>query len=278
MGGRSGNLSGSHGIQKAVAAQQSQKQTQQQAQPKPQQKKASTATPNFVGTAREKQLLTQIRNDPGSLMLMKDADAAAAVKAIEKQPIATDGTQQDTFAQRYLNVLGWSDNKPQVLDDAAYESARKAAGEESMYHAVSNNTQSRDQYLYGETEYISGGFFGGGTYWAYDDAGESAGYGQYQIKSFLNSNSRAVDLSTLDQRVKSLKTYNPKLYRAIRNTNSSYCSDESMRTLIAASYGYNTILCGNGKGSGDYIVTLNRSATTVSKKTTSSAGTRMQNW
>ena len=57
---------------------------------------------------------------------MSDQDAADTVDAIAKQSIRTDGTQNNTFIQRYLNAVGFTDDTPQLLSETAYEKAAKS--------------------------------------------------------------------------------------------------------------------------------------------------------
>ena len=71
MGGRGTSMGGSHGMGGGGGA-----------------AKAASAAPQ----TREQQLLARIQGDPTALMQMSDQDAADTVAAIEKLPIATDGT------------------------------------------------------------------------------------------------------------------------------------------------------------------------------------------
>lgn len=120
MGGRGGSMGGSHGMGGGGGAGGA--------------AKAAAPAPAASQT-REQQLLAQIKGNPAALMQMSDQDAADTVRAIDNLPIAKDGTQNDTFVQRYMSLVGWDANKPTVLSEAAYEKARQKAGEESMYHA-----------------------------------------------------------------------------------------------------------------------------------------------
>ena len=85
---------------------------------------AKAAAPAAPQT-REQQLLAQIKGNPAALMQMSDQDAADTVRAIDNLPIAKDGTQNDTFVQRYMSLVGWDANKPTVLSEAAYERPAK---------------------------------------------------------------------------------------------------------------------------------------------------------
>ena len=116
MGGRGGSMGGSHGLSGGGGA-------------------AKAAAPKAPAQTREQKLLAQIKGNPAAILKMSDQDAADTVTAIAKQRIRTDGTQINTFVQRYLNAVGFSDSKPQLLSDSAYERARMKAKEASMYQA-----------------------------------------------------------------------------------------------------------------------------------------------
>lgn len=112
MGGRGGSMGGSHGMGGGGGAGGA--------------AKAAAPAPAASQT-REQQLLAQIKGNPAALMQMSDQDAADTVRAIDNLPIAKDGTQNDTFVQRYMSLVGWDANKPTVLSEAAYEKARQKA-------------------------------------------------------------------------------------------------------------------------------------------------------
>ena len=117
MGGRGGSMGGSHGMGRGGAA-------------------AKAAAPaQAAPQTRQQQLLAQIKGNPAALMQMSDQDALDTVKAIAAQPIATDGTQNDTFCQRWLNATGLANEMPEVLDDVAFGKARRKAGANKLYHS-----------------------------------------------------------------------------------------------------------------------------------------------
>lgn len=268
MGGRGTSMGGSHGMGGGGGA-----------------AKAAPAAPQ----TREQQLLARIQGDPAALLQMSDQDAADTVAAIEKLPIATDGTERDCFIQRYLNAIGWSDNKPVVLDDAAYEKARKQAGEESMYHSVKNfggktGDVFNQQLMTGKTAYASEGYYGAGTYWAHNDAGASGDYGPHQVKAFLNKKAKLVTTYTLNQEWHRIAVKKPRLFAAIKNADGGYGGNaEALYPVIAASMGRNVILNNQYNGrtnrtKSQYVVTLDRSVTTMSSKTISNAWGFTRNW
>ena len=111
MGGRGTSMGGSHGMGGGGGA-----------------GGAAKAAAPAASQTREQQLLAQIKGNPAALMQMSDQDAADTVDAIAKQSIRTDGTQNDTFIQRYLNAVGFTDDTPQLLSETAYEKARKKSG------------------------------------------------------------------------------------------------------------------------------------------------------
>lgn len=268
MGGRGTSMGGSHGMGGGGGA-----------------AKAASAAPQ----TREQQLLARIQGDPTALMQMSDQDAADTVAAIEKLPIATDGTERDCFIQRYMNAIGWSNNKPTVLDDNAYEKARKQAGEESMYHSAKNfggktGDVFNNQLMTGKTAYASEGYYGAGTYWAHNDAGASGSYGPHQVKAFLNKKAKLVTTYTLNQEWHRIAVKKPRLFAAIKNAGGGYGGNaEALYPVIAASMGRNVILNNrfDGRSSrykGQYVVTLDRSATTMSSKKVSNARDDTSNW
>lgn len=252
---------------------------------------AKAAAPAAPQT-REQQLLAQIKGNPAALMQMSDQDAADTVAAIEKLPIATDGTQRDCFVQRYINLIGWDTRKPEVLADAAYERARKQAGEDSMYHAdkatnAKMGKQFNQQLMTGNQMYASEGVHGAGTYWVNNDAGNSGGYGKYQVKAFLNSKAKPITTWELRQDYAQLRRKKPKLFAALRNAKrGDYGGDaETMYPVLAAARGKNVILnvglspTRNTKRSrGQYVVTLDRSTLTMSSKTITNADGYTPNW
>lgn len=120
MGGRGGSMGGSHGMGGGGSAGGAAK---------------AAAPAQAAPQTRQQQLLAQIKGNPAALMQMSDRDALDTVKAIAAQPIATDGTQNDTFCQRWLNATGLANEMPEVLDDIAFGKARRKAGANKLYHS-----------------------------------------------------------------------------------------------------------------------------------------------
>lgn len=273
MGGRGGSMGGSHGMGGGGSAGGA----------------AKAAAPAAPQT-REQQLLAQIKGNPAALMQMSDQDAADTVRAIDNLPIAKDGTQNDTFVQRYMSLVGWDANKPTVLSETAYEKARQKAGEESMYHAdrASNAAAGKkmnQQLLSGKQAYYSLGVHGAGTYWAQSDAGESGLYGQYQVKAFLNGKAKPISGYQLKQDFAQLRRRKPKLYNAlaVAKRGNYGGNPETMYPILAAARGRNVIITNywgtsTTRTGGMYVVTLDRSALTMSSKTITNATGSTPNW
>ena len=276
MGGRGGSMGGSHGMGGGGAAAVAPAvQVAPQAAPVVQAVAPPAPPKPKPKQTREQQLLAQ--------------DAADTVAAVEKQAIATDGSQRDCFVQRYMAEIGWATNKPELLTDAAYEKARKKAGEESMYHADKNfggktGKHYNQQLQTGSTAYYSEGYSGAGTYWAHNSAADSACYGRYQVKAFLNRKAKLVTTYTLANDARQLKRQKPKLYAALIGAKRGYGrNEESLYPILAAARGCNVIVRDTfspqvSRSAGQYIVTLDRGALTMSKKTVAGATTYMNNW
>ena len=249
MGGSGSKYGGSHGMGGGGAA-------------------AKAAAPQ----TRAQKLLAQIKGNPGAILQMSDQDAADTVDAIDALSVANDGTERDCWTQRYLNFIGWNDKRPQVLDEKSYEAARASAHAQSMYHAVKKTpttsaTALQQQYMYSSSTYVSEGYYGAGTYWAYQSAIGSSLYGTHQIKCFLNKKAKAISTDELDVMMGHLARSKPRTFAKLLGAAAGYGGrDETLYTLLAAANGYNTIVKGFSRKatSGDYVITLDRSATTVS--------------
>ena len=177
-----------------------------------------------------------------------------------------------------------------MLNPAAYDAAKAATGAVDLYHAdhdgiAANGSSIRGmactkQYLNGATMYGSNGIYGSGTYWAAQSASKSAEFGDVQIKGFLNSKSKTVHLKKLQSLVYDFEISHPKAYDYLRwNTKRGYGgAKEVYYSIIAASHGYNTILAHGSLQPDKYVVTLDRSATTVCSSIKTGATYGMKNW
>lgn len=224
-----------------------------------------------------------LRND-GTMDLaafnkLSDDDMAAILNEIDQYESDDDLKWRNlrlSDTQRFFNQIGWADEKPVVLDEKAYETARTAAGAKSLYHTdapYGNLSTQRmlDQFRKG-TQYLSGGYHGDGTYLA-ELSWDSWGYGggertARQQKMFLNKHAKIIQERDLDQRFNAWQTSHPKAWYALRHIGQGYGSRASLKaggsfagskSVFAAMLGYNVIQ------SGDYYTLLNRKAVTVSK-------------
>lgn len=210
-----------------------------------------------------------------SMATFKAADDAGKVKMLTdiNQKVKIDDNQNDNVVQKFLNALGWANNKPTLVadEDALIAAARtdRLAGTKNMYHTDAPTSVTPDaadyaaQYHGQGRHYASDGIAGAGTYWATDSL-DSLGYGFgarscYQIKGFLNKKAKVIDMNgaTWKKIHADFLRKNPSTYNYLLNhhgTRSNY------KSIIAAMYGYNVIK------NRDYYTILDRSATTVTKK------------
>ena len=272
MGGRGGSIGGSHGMQPAAKA----------AAPAAKTKKVTPKAPAAKMTPGQA-LVAKLKSDPRALLKMSDSDALTAMQEIAKRTVSAG--ENDTLVQRYLDAIGWSEIKPTVLAPGAYGKARRAAGAVNLYHADkdymgTSGAVFNQNYLSGSKAYSYYGIHGAGTYWASQSAGTSASYGNHQIKGFLNSSAKPIRRSQLTTFVRNFKKTHPATVQFLANTRKRGYggSDETLLPIVAASYGYNTILAHNSMSRGSYIVTLNRGVTTVCSKTNDNATSSMSDW
>ena len=220
--------------------------------------------------------------DNGSMDLaafskLSDDDMAAILNEIDQYETDDDlkwRRLRPTDTQRFFNQIGWAEDKPTVLDDRAYEAARKAAGAKSLYHTDKPyNTLSTkrmlDQFRTG-TQYLSGGIHGDGTYLA-EHSNDSWGYGggqptARQQKMFLNGNAKVADSYTLRQQLNTWAAAHPKAFSALQRMsqgyqpkNAGWYDTDGSISVFAAMKGYNVLK------SGSYYTVLNRKAVTVAK-------------
>ncbi len=255
-----GRLGGQQGVQRTIAAR---RQT------------AAAVSVSPVDAIRE-----SLRND-GTMDLaafskLSDDDMADILTEIdqyESDASLTGRQLRPTDTQRFFNQIGWTNEKPTVLDDQAYEAARIAAGEDSLYHTDApygslSTKQMLDQFRKG-TQYLSGGVHGDGTYLA-NWASDSWGYGNgdptaRQQKMFLNRNAKVISELALRQQFISWSTTHPKSYAALNRMSQGYKakgagnSIDGSQSVFAAMLGYNVIKHGG------YYAVLNRKAVTVAK-------------
>lgn len=255
MGGRGGSMGGSHGMGGGGSAGGAAK---------------AAAPAQAAPQTRQQQLLAQIKGNPAALMQMSDQDALDTVKAIAAQPIATDGTQNDTFCQRWLNATGLANEMPEVLDDVAFGKARRRAGANKLYHSdmpydskAVTAVKTLQQLQTGKTAYASCGTHGSGTYLDPDAASNVrnyAGYNGSQVKMFLNKNAKIATSSDLFQARANFQAKHPKTHKyLISNHTGTGWGASELKTIWLTSSGYNAY------DAGHYKVAYSRKALTICK-------------
>ena len=253
MGGRGGSMGGSHGMGGGGGA-----------------GGAAKAAAPAASQTREQQLLAQIKGNPAALMQMSDQDALDTVKAIAAQPIATDGTQNDTFCQRWLNATGLANEMPEVLDDVAFGKARRKAGANKLYHSdapydgkATTAVKTLQQLQTGTTAIASFGTHGSGAYLDYDAVSNVtmyAGMHGSQVKMFLNSHARIAKAADLRQSKSNFEIKHPKTYQyLISSHTTTQWGKSELKTVWLTSSGYNAY----DNGVWGYKVAYSRKALTI---------------
>lgn len=248
MGGRGSSAAGSQGVRIPVAP------------------------PSPPPQTRTQQLMTQVAADPTALATMSDMDAQTVVQSVAQLPVLHDGTQEDSFMQRWLNHIGFTSGKPRVLDERSFNAAARNSGATVLYHSdssISNRSSNTmaQQLLTGPTMYAAGGIYGDGTYWATSATG-SAMYGRSagtQVKGFI-SKTRGRVATPADERraVRAFKATHPNTWTWLQRnakTKPGYAPSESLIALALTAAGYNAY------DTGGYKVTFDRSALTLCSKT-----------
>lgn len=258
-----GRLGSQQGVQRTLAARQP----------------AAAAVSVSPADAIRESLRTNGTMDLASFSKLSDDDMAAILNEIdqyESDSSLDNRLLRPSDTQRFFNQIGWTDEKPEILDERAYEKARAAAGAKSLYHTdqplPGRTTQTMLNQFRKGTRYLSGGYHGDGTYLA-ELSWDSWGYGggehtARQQKMFLNKHAKIIQERDLDQRLNAWQTSHPKAWYALRHIGQGYGSRASLKaggsfagskSVFAAMLGYNVIQ------SGDYYTLLNRKAVTVSK-------------
>ena len=268
MGGRGGSIGGSHGMQPAAPTAKS--------------KKAAPKASASKTTSRQA-LVAKLKSDPGAILEMSDSDALTAMREISRQTVGA--SENDTLAQRYMDAIGWSDNKPTIMLPNNYERARQAAGAVNLYHSDrdfggTSGAVFSQNYSHGSKAYSYNGYYGAGTYWAAQSASTSASYGPHQIKSFLNSSAKVLTQSELNRLMNEFQQTHPATAKYVAHSRKRGYggTNENLIPIVAAANGYNTILTDSDMGRGSYVITLNRGATTVCALTKHNAHTGMPDW
>ena len=244
--------------------------------------KASAAAAAPAQT-REQQLLAQIKGNPAALMQMSDQDALDTMQEIAKMPLPSDGTQANTFLQRYLNATGLANEKPTVLDEKAFEAERKKIGARILYHSdmptdgtIASTRKTQKQLQTGATAYASSGVHGSGTYLdvsAYDNALYYGGGGT-QVKLFLNRNTKLAHSSDLLQAEANFRVKHPKTYAYLQGLDRALGKhrQSEIKTIYLTASGYNAF-----SKPGGYKVAYSRKALTICS-VMKDARTVIKNW
>lgn len=280
MGGRGGSLRGSQGVSVARTA----PRPIQQARPQPAQRQQAQAT-----SVSPQALAAQIAGDPGAILRMADDQAVKAISWIFDN-VKVEKDQHDTDTQRFLNHIGWDKELPTIAEDAkqykqlmaatalsATRGTRHILGR-NLYHTDKPEGPVRDAKVFADQfqgagkMYMSGGCYGGGTYWTNDKAHSWKNYGNRTPKSalqigFINMNARVIKFSQLKQIEATFSQSHPKTYQALINAEQGYWHKKSgkldgVHSIFAAMHGYNVIDAETLNG---YCVTLTRKVMTVEK-------------
>lgn len=214
-----------------------------------------------------------------------DTQAQAALNEWRRERMDADNRSNNTDIQRFFHNIGWSENTPVVLDEQQYQAARRAAGNpQQLYHSdqpTSGATaqdyaeqffgRGRDANGNAYRHYVSGGYFGGGTYFATSARG-SAGYGTNQFRGFLNQNARVISMSRLSNEYDRYATAHPSFARMLSRVSDDYGGHGERLSIFAAMRGYNVIYNGSS-----YYTVLDRRAITVSTRQARTTR-RMSDW
>ncbi len=214
-----------------------------------------------------------------------DNDVDQMHVALRQERMDNDNRSNDNDVQRFFHYIGWSENTPQALDETQFQAAWNAAGRpKKLYHSDKDaggaTAQDFAQQYFGNgydfsgnryRQYISNGYYGGGTYFA-DSAIDSRYYGTNQFRGFLNNNAKVIKVGRLQSQYNAYEAAHPAFKRMMSKISTGYGGNAEKLSIYAAMKGYNVIEEGSG-----YYVVLDRSATTVSTKTRSTRGIR-SNW
>ena len=242
----------------------------------------------------QQNLISQVLNGN---MEMSDEELAQLDKQTEEvfeemRNVKVDDNQSPTFCSKFFNTLGWAENKPRIVDDAALsedgEEMKKSPIKKKMYHAIAPKEGEKDAVALGKQMagigknsrmYFGIGRFGKGIYTsarnndkdATDDKAmhNSWTYGEedgsVQVVMTLNENARIIEKKELINLIenKLLKKF-PRIYKYLENADHASGSNyKDYYTSMAALFGYNTVLGDSGIKGIDYYVTTDRKALSV---------------
>ena len=210
----------------------------------------------------------------------------------EMRNVKVDDNQSPTFCSKFFNTLGWAENKPRIVDDAALsedgEEMKKSPIKKKMYHAITPKEGEKDAVALGKQMagigknsrmYFGIGRFGKGIYTSARDNDKDATddkamhnswtYGEedgsVQVVMTLNENARIIEKKELINLIenKLLKKF-PRIYKYLENADHASGSNyKDYYTSMAALFGYNTVLGDSGINGIDYYVTTDRKALSV---------------
>ncbi len=272
-----GRLSGQQGMARTIAA----------AVPTP--PPATAPAPQQAATPYQ-QALTAARRDDGSVDItqlsgLSDGQLDHVLNSIKSHttvdlPQQGVTKQQITDTQRFFNAIGWTSRTTDLITgDKAFLTAARAANAEILYHTddaaeahVPNAKVLADQFMSRkERQYLSGGYYGDGTYFANRATGWGGSWsygestGSTQFRSFLNRKAKVISDSALDRQFRAWSASHPKAYRNLVGFSQGYHlnggSTDGSKSIFAAMCGYNVISSGDG-----YYTVLDRSAVTTQKK------------
>ena len=221
-----------------------------------------------------------------------DSNMESLLKEIATQKV---GEQQNkNLSTCFFNALGWSKNDAtfvdmKELDDEKSDTMKKSPYKRKMYHSMNpyNDKSGLDlaKQLMGLDEKNKGLFYGCGRFgrgiytsaraennlkdddrpyynsWRYGDEKDAA-----MCVMTLNQNARIVTQGEVRKREKELKKQFPKIQKYLELNHGHGVYGGEHYTMIAALYGYNTILGISGIPGADYITTSDRKAFTMAKQ------------
>lgn len=195
--------------------------------------------------------------------------------------------EQHSDTQRFMNAIGWTEREPVVYNETQYQAEYAKAGRpQQWYHSDKPEgghtaKEFATQYMGGAydfagdkmKQYLSGGVYGDGTYFA-NGAVDASFYGTNQFRGFLNGNAKQADYLTLRREMQTYEASHPGFRHFINSATTGYSprsggDREGLVSVFAAMKGYNVIFDGYG-----YISVLDRSVTTVSSKQRSTRSMR----
>ena len=226
-----------------------------------------------------------------------DSDMAEVLTHLDKEKV--DEKQSDSLCSRFFNALGWSSNDPQLVSDSSLlpggSTYQKSPLKKKMYHSQAPYKAGDEdegiefaKQLAGTSEknkrlYYGIGRMGKGVYTSTrgDDPGSTDDHaklnswtygtkaGSTMMTMMLNEHARIINWAILKEKANILQKMFKKTYDRIIAENGKNARNkcgggyEDGLTMMAALFGYNTVI-GKGNVPGiDYVVTSNRKALSI---------------